>query len=128
MVSVEGRSLGKVTSLALLQSTYSVLSFPGDSQKALSLASLANLGMGFHRLGLICLLMGGTALSFRLIERAEMGRINVPLARSVKGPMDFFCEEMTERGSGDPRYSRPGGRRYSLPGGRRYRTLWSNSE
>src|ERR1017187_1333172 len=50
MVSVDGRSLGKVTSLALLQSTYSVLSFPGDSQKARSSASLANLGMGLNGL------------------------------------------------------------------------------
>src|ERR1035441_2177827 len=57
IVSVEGRSLGKVTSLALLQSTYSVLSFPGDSQKARSSASLANLGMGFNRLLINCSLL-----------------------------------------------------------------------
>ena len=50
IVSVEGRSLGKVTSLALLQSTYSVLSFFGDSQKARSLASLENSGMGLRGL------------------------------------------------------------------------------
>src|ERR1035437_5654040 len=50
MFSVEGRSFGKVTSLALLQSTYSVLSFPGDSQKARSCSSLENLGMGFNGL------------------------------------------------------------------------------
>ena len=63
---MEGRSLGKVTNLALLQSTYSVLSFPGDSQKARSSASLANSGIGFNRLGLTCLLIGGTTLSFFL--------------------------------------------------------------
>src|SRR5450755_4469657 len=30
----------------------------------------------------------------------------------VLSPMDLSCKEVTERGSGDPRYSRPGGRRY----------------
>src|ERR1035438_730570 len=57
IVSVEGCSLGKVTSLALLQSTYSVLSFPGDSQKARSSASFENLGMGFN-----CLLINSSLL------------------------------------------------------------------
>lgn len=66
IVSVEGRSLGKVTSLALLQSTYSVLLFLGDSQKARASASLANLGMGFNDLDLICFV--GTALPFRQIQ------------------------------------------------------------
>jgi len=50
IVSVEGRSLGKVTSLALLQSTNFVLSLLGDSQKARSSASLANSEMGFNGL------------------------------------------------------------------------------
>jgi hypothetical protein len=49
IASVEGLSLGNATSFALLQSTYSVLSFPEDSQKARSAASLANLGIGFKR-------------------------------------------------------------------------------
>src|ERR1035437_1904990 len=57
IVSVEGRSLGKVTSLALLQSTYSVLSFLGDSQKARSWNSFLNSGMGFN-----CLLINGSLL------------------------------------------------------------------
>src|SRR5580700_5536584 len=48
IVSVDGRSLGKVAILALLQSTYIVLSFPADSQNARSSASFANLGMGFN--------------------------------------------------------------------------------
>jgi hypothetical protein len=47
--SVEGLSLGNTANFALLQSTYSVLSFPGDSQKARSVASFANLGIGFKR-------------------------------------------------------------------------------
>src|ERR1039458_5707670 len=64
IVSVEGRSLGKVTSLALLQSTYSVLSFPGDSQKARSSASLANSGMGFN-----CLLIDGSLLPAHCLRR-----------------------------------------------------------
>src|SRR5271157_2780003 len=57
IVSVEGRSLGKVTSFALLQSTNSVLSLLGDSQKARSSASVANFGMGFN-----CLLIDGSLL------------------------------------------------------------------
>src|ERR1035441_7272063 len=57
IVSVEGRSLGKVTSLALLQSTYFVLSFLGDSQKARSSASLGNSGTGLN-----CLLIDGSLL------------------------------------------------------------------
>lgn len=44
IVSVEVRSLGNEASLALFQSTYSVLSFFGDSQKA---ALSANSGRGF---------------------------------------------------------------------------------
>jgi hypothetical protein len=47
--SVEGLSLENTASFALLQSTYSVLSFPGDSQKARSAASFANLGIGSKR-------------------------------------------------------------------------------
>ena len=66
IVSVDGRSLGKVTSLALLQSTYSVLSFLGDSQKARSWDSFLNSGMGVNCLDLICFF--GTALSFRRIQ------------------------------------------------------------
>jgi len=50
MDCVEGLSLGNTASLALLQSTYSVLSFLGDSQKARSAASFANLGIAFKRL------------------------------------------------------------------------------
>ena len=47
---MDGRSLEKVASLAFVQSTYSVLSFLRDSQKARSSDSLENLGMSSNRL------------------------------------------------------------------------------
>src|ERR1017187_7647356 len=82
MVSVEGRSLGKVSSLALLQSTYSVLSFSDDSQKARSSASLANSGMGFN-----CLLIDGSLLPAHRARRDRANQCSIgPLGKGDLQP------------------------------------------